>query len=85
MFVSREREITSSDLFTMVKHSISTLPSKVVDKIKPGIWSSLAVGHRLRPKDTHPALYTMLYNNSAKCSYAEPVHNKTMKFFKIRD
>merc|ERR1740128_83839 len=33
---AKEREITSSDLFTMVKHSISTLPSKVVDKIKPG-------------------------------------------------
>ena len=33
--------------------------------------------HRLRPIDTHLALYTMLYNNSAKIRYAEPVHNKT--------
>ena len=35
--------------------------------------------------DTHLELYTMLYNNSAKNRYAEPVHNKTMKIFKIRD
>ena len=32
--------------------------------------------HRLRPIDTHLALYTMLYNNSAKNRYAEPVLNK---------
>ena len=32
--------------------------------------------HRLIPIDTHLALYTMLYNNSAKNKYAEPVHNK---------
>ena len=44
----------------------------------------LRVNHRLRPIDTHLALYTMLYNNSAKNRYAEPVHNKTMKIFKIR-
>ena len=37
--------------------------------------------HRLRPIDTHLALYTMRYNNSAKNRYAEPVHNK---IFKIR-
>ena len=30
------------------------------------------VGHRLRPIDTHLALYTMLNNNSAKNRYAEP-------------
>ena len=30
-------------------------------------------------------LYTMTYNNSGKNRYAEPVHNKTMKIFKIRD
>ena len=44
-----------------------------------------SAAHRLRPIDTHLALYTMLYNNSAKNKYAEPVHNKTMKIFKIRD
>ena len=32
--------------------------------------------HRLRPIDTHLAMYTMLYNNSAKNRYAEPVRNK---------
>ena len=48
-------------------------------------WSDLGCGHRLRPIDTHVAQYTMLYNNSAKNRYAEPVHNKTMKIFKIRD
>ena len=41
--------------------------------------------HRLRPIDTQLALYTMLYNNSAKNRYAEPGYNKTMKIFKIRD
>ena len=33
--------------------------------------------HRLRPIDNHLALYTMLYNNSAKNRYAVPVLNKT--------
>ena len=32
--------------------------------------------HRLRPIDTHLALYPMLYNNSAKNRYAKPVLNK---------
>ena len=35
------------------------------------------VTHRLRPIDTHLALYNMLYNNSARNRYAEPVLNKT--------
>ena len=33
------------------------------------------INHRLRPIDTHLALYTMLYNNTAKNRYAEPVLN----------
>ena len=37
----------------------------------------IAALHRLRPIDTHLAQYTMLYNNSAKNRYAEPVQNKT--------
>ena len=41
--------------------------------------------HRLRPIDTHLALYPMLYNNSAKNRYAEPVLNKTKQISKIRD
>ena len=41
--------------------------------------------HRLRPIDTHLALYTMMYNNSAKNRYAEPVLNKTKQISKIRD
>ena len=41
--------------------------------------------HRLRPIDTHLALYTMLYKNSAKNRYAEPVINKTKQISKIRD
>ena len=41
--------------------------------------------HRLRPIDTHLALYTMLYNNLAKNRYAEPVLNKTKQISKIRD
>ena len=41
--------------------------------------------HRLRPIDTHLALYTMLYNNSAKNRYAEPILNKTKQISKIRD
>ena len=45
------------------------------------VWSD----HRLRPIDTHLALYTMLYTNSAKNRYAEPVHNKTKQISKIRD
>ena len=32
--------------------------------------------HRLRPIDTHLALYTMLYNTSVKNRYAEPVRYK---------
>ena len=35
--------------------------------------------HRLRHIDTHLALYTMLYNNTAKNIYALPAHNKTMR------
>ena len=46
---------------------------------------AMAAHHRLRPIDTHLASYTMLYNNSEKNRYAEPVHNKTIKIFKIRD
>ena len=38
--------------------------------------------HRLRPIDTHLALYTMLYNNLAKNRYAEPVLNKTKQISK---
>ena len=38
------------------------------------IWMSKH--HRLRPIDTHLVLFTMLYNNSAKNRYAEPVRNK---------
>ena len=45
----------------------------------------LSMAHRLRPIDTHLGLYTMLYNNSSKNRYAEPVHNKTMKIFKKFD
>ena len=45
----------------------------------------MCIYHRLRPLITHLALYSMLYNNSVKNRYAEPVHNKTMKIFKIRD
>ena len=41
--------------------------------------------HRLRPIDSHPALYTMLYNNLVKNRYAEPVLNKTKQISKIRD
>ena len=41
--------------------------------------------HRLRPIDTHLALYTMLYNISAKNRYAKPVHNETKQISKIRD
>ena len=40
------------------------------------IIETVALYHRLRPIDTHLALYTMLYNNSAKNRYAEPVRNK---------
>ena len=36
----------------------------------------LNAGHRLRPIDIQLELYTMLYNNSAKNSYAEPVRNQ---------
>ena len=54
----------------------------VVNKFKSPL---VGVGHRLRPIHTHLALYTMLYNNSTKNRYTEPVHNKTMKIFKIRD
>ena len=36
-------------------------------------------GHRLRPIDTHLELYTMLYNNSAKNRYAEPVKKNNEK------
>ena len=46
---------------------------------------SVYLRHRLRPIDTHLALYTMLYNNSAKNRYAEPVLNKTKQISKIRD
>ena len=42
----------------------------------------LSKGHRLRPIDTHLALYTMLYNNSAKNRYAEPVLNKSKQILK---
>ena len=52
-------------------------------KKKCFIW--LTFPHRLRPIDTHLAQYTMLYNNSAKNRYAEPVHNKTKQIQKIRD
>ena len=45
----------------------------------------LCHAHRLRPIDTHLALYTMLYNNSAKNRYAEPVLNKTKHISNIRD
>ena len=41
---------------------------------------SINATHRLRPIDTHLALYTMLYNNSAKNRYAEPVCNKNKAF-----
>ena len=58
------------------------------DLCTSGIWTSGLVGvpaiHRLRHIDTHLALYTMLYNNSAKNRYAEPVHNKTLKSSKSR-
>ena len=46
---------------------------------------NIYIKHRLRPIDTHLALYAMLYTNSAKNKYAELVHDKTMKIFKIRD
>ena len=46
---------------------------------------SVRLKHRLRPIDTHLAQYTMLYNNSAKNRYAEPVLNKTKEISKIRD
>ena len=49
----------------------------------PIFW--LCFAHRLRPIDTHLALYTILYNNSAKNRYAEPVLNKTKQISKIRD
>ena len=41
--------------------------------------------HRLRSIDTHLALYTMLYNNSTKNRYSEPVLNITKQISKIRD
>ena len=55
--------IIRSDSFT---DSINTLNEKPSNKIStvPSL-PRVGQGHRLRPIDTHLALYTMLYNNSA--------------------
>ena len=67
-----------------IHHSKQTSLSKLhlsTSHSNSSIWQS----HRLRPIDTHLALYTMLYNNSEKNRYAEPVLNKTNQILKIRD
>ena len=68
----------------LIEQLVPARPPKKLKRRRPSP-NGDGLPHILRPIDTHLALYTMLYNNSAKNRYAEPVYNKTMKIFKIRD